>query len=118
MWAFNPASKWLYIIYGNNCFVYLFFQSSNQGLIDKMLLSQQQRIKANQQAQSETPDIPTVDVSFNLIGLERMTELQNKKRFVEFSDLFFILFFLGGENFVFIFLCYQFYTSLFSTIFI
>ncbi len=56
--------------------------ASNQGLIDKMLLSQQQRIKANQQAASESSDIPTMDVSFSLIGLERMIETQNEARFV------------------------------------
>ncbi|XP_033639368.1 PMS1 protein homolog 1-like [Asterias rubens] len=53
---------------------------SNQGLIDKMLLSQQQRILANQQTASETSDIPTIDVLFSLIGLERLIETQKEAR--------------------------------------
>ena len=48
-----------------------------------MLLSQQQRILANQQTASETSDIPTIDVLFSLIGLERLIETQKEARYVE-----------------------------------
>ncbi|XP_022099089.1 PMS1 protein homolog 1-like [Acanthaster planci] len=51
---------------------------SNQGLIDKMLLSQQQRKAASQHAGSEVPDIPTLDVSFSLTGLKRELETHHK----------------------------------------
>ncbi|XP_038044758.1 PMS1 protein homolog 1-like [Patiria miniata] len=54
--------------------------ASNQGLIDKMLLSQQQRESANQLLPTKAPDIPTVNITFNLIGLRREFETHQQKR--------------------------------------